>query len=43
MAYVCVHCGKKIKQLDNFIRCQYCGSRVIVKSRPNLSREVKTD
>ncbi len=43
MPYVCTGCGKKIKQLDGFIRCQYCGSRVIVKSRPNISREVSTD
>jgi DNA-directed RNA polymerase subunit RPC12/RpoP len=43
MAYVCAHCGKKIKQLDQFVRCSYCGSRVLVKGRPNLAREVPTD
>jgi len=43
MTYVCAKCGKKIKQLDGGVRCSYCGSRRIVKSRPNLSREVSTD
>ncbi len=43
MPYVCIHCGKKIKQMGNFVRCEYCGSRVMVKSRPNLSREASTD
>ncbi len=43
MAYVCAKCGKKQKQLDNNVRCSYCGSRIIVKGRPNLSREVPTD
>ncbi len=44
MPYVCTNCGKKIKALDTgFVRCQYCGSRVIVKSRPNIPREVSTD
>lgn len=43
MAYVCVHCRKKIKDLENSIRCPYCGSRIFVKARPNLPREVSTD
>ncbi len=43
MAYVCSHCGKKIKQLDQFVRCSYCGSRVLVKGRPSLSVEASTD
>ncbi len=43
MAYVCTHCGKKIKQIENFVRCPYCGSRVLVKSRPNIPRDVSTD
>jgi DNA-directed RNA polymerase subunit RPC12/RpoP len=43
MAYVCTKCGKKTKQLDNSARCQYCGSRINVKSRSNLSREITTD
>ncbi|MCL4389529.1 DNA-directed RNA polymerase subunit P [Candidatus Marsarchaeota archaeon] len=40
---MCVHCGKKIKQLDGFVRCQYCGSRVIVKGRSSVAKEIKTD
>lgn len=44
MAYICEKCGKKHKQLDGSnIRCSYCGSRMIAKSRPNLSRDVSTD
>jgi len=43
MAYVCAHCGRKMKQLDNSVRCSFCGSRVLVKGRPNLAREVSTD
>ena len=43
MAYICARCGKKQKGLDNFVRCSYCGSRILVKSRPNLSTEVSTD
>lgn len=43
MAYVCAKCGKKAKQLDNNVRCSYCGGRIMVKSRPNLAREVPTD
>lgn len=43
MAYICTNCGKKVKQLEGGVRCQYCGSRKIIKARPNLSREVSTD
>ena len=43
MAYVCTRCGKKMKQIENFVRCQYCGSRILVKSRPNMAREASTD
>ncbi|MCL5412305.1 MAG: DNA-directed RNA polymerase subunit P [Candidatus Marsarchaeota archaeon] len=43
MAYVCVQCGKKIKQLENFVRCPYCGGRILVKGRPNIAREYQTD
>jgi len=43
MAYVCAKCGKKQKSLEGGVRCNYCGSRIIVKGRPNLSREVSTD
>jgi DNA-directed RNA polymerase subunit RPC12/RpoP len=43
MAYVCAHCGKKIKEMEGSIRCPYCGHRVFLKSRPNLAREISTD
>ncbi|MGI0134613.1 MAG: DNA-directed RNA polymerase subunit P [Candidatus Micrarchaeaceae archaeon] len=43
MAYVCAYCGKKIKTLDNFVRCTYCGYRILIKGRPNLAREITTD
>jgi DNA-directed RNA polymerase subunit RPC12/RpoP len=43
MPYVCSHCGKRIKQFDGFIRCVYCGSRVLTKERPGIAKEVSTD
>ena len=43
MAYICAHCGKKIKEIDQSVRCPYCGYRVLVKARPNIPRDVKTD
>jgi DNA-directed RNA polymerase subunit RPC12/RpoP len=43
MAYVCAHCGKQIKQFDSFVRCTYCGFRILVKKRPNIAKEVSTD
>ncbi len=43
MAYVCTHCGKKIKDLEGFIRCPYCGGRIFTKARPNVAKEVSTD
>ncbi len=43
MAYVCSHCGKKLKSLEKFVRCTYCGNRILIKERPNLAKEVSTD
>ena len=43
MPYICTHCGKKITQIENFVRCQYCGSRILIKSRPNIPRTASTD
>ncbi|MGC8662525.1 MAG: DNA-directed RNA polymerase subunit P [Candidatus Micrarchaeia archaeon] len=43
MAYVCLQCGKQIKEVTNFIRCPYCGYRVVVKERAPIAREVSTD
>lgn len=44
MAYICAHCGRTITKLDNFVRCSYCGSKILLKGRSkSLSREVSTD
>jgi DNA-directed RNA polymerase subunit RPC12/RpoP len=43
MAYVCSKCGKKMKTIDNYTRCTFCGARILLKERPNLSKEVSTD
>ena len=43
MGYVCARCGSKIKKLDNFVRCNHCGHRVLIKGRPGIAREVSTD
>jgi DNA-directed RNA polymerase subunit RPC12/RpoP len=43
MAYICIKCGKKMKQIDNFVRCQYCGGRILIKERPNMPKEISTD
>ncbi len=43
MPYVCLHCGKEVKTLDKFIRCQYCGYRVLAKRRSSLAKTVSTD
>ncbi len=40
MTYTCIHCGKEIKNLEkNFVRCPYCGYRVLSKKRSSLARE----
>ncbi len=43
MGYACSRCGRKVKLIDQFIRCTYCGSRVLIKERPNIAREISTD
>jgi DNA-directed RNA polymerase subunit RPC12/RpoP len=44
MGYVCLHCGKKFKELGHgFIRCQYCGYRVLAKERAPIAREISTN
>ncbi len=43
MGYVCAKCGKKIKTLDKFARCAFCGNRILVKERPNVAKEVSSD
>ena len=43
MAYICMHCGKEVKSIDKFVRCPYCGYRVLAKKRSTIVREVSTD
>ena len=43
MAYKCLHCGAEIKSIDKFVRCPYCGYRIVIKERPQIAKEVKTD
>jgi len=44
MGYVCLHCKREIKSLEkNFVRCSYCGYRVLTKSRSALAKEVSSD
>ncbi|MGC8648613.1 MAG: DNA-directed RNA polymerase subunit P [Candidatus Micrarchaeia archaeon] len=40
MGYICAKCKRKVKE---GLRCQYCGSRIIIKERPNLAKEISTD
>ncbi len=43
MAYKCFECGKEVdsKNIKRRVICQYCGSRIIVKSRPAIIKKVK--
>jgi len=43
MAYKCFECGKEIdpKSIRRRIICPYCGSRILVKSRPPVLKKVK--
>ncbi|MCD6549418.1 DNA-directed RNA polymerase subunit P [Candidatus Micrarchaeota archaeon] len=42
--YVCGKCGRTIKSLDeHFVRCPYCGHRIIYKVRAPVAREISTD
>ena len=43
MAYKCAKCGKETKQIEGFVRCIYCGGRILLKGRPNLHKEIPTD
>ena len=43
MAYICLRCGKEQKATDKFIRCSYCGYKVLAKKRSSLAKEVPTD
>jgi DNA-directed RNA polymerase subunit P len=41
--YKCFGCGHKLtkEEVDRRIICPYCGSRVIVKTRPKTLKQVK--
>ncbi|HLC58907.1 MAG TPA: DNA-directed RNA polymerase subunit P [archaeon] len=41
MAYKCISCKKEIKEVEDHIRCPYCGQRVLVKARADMLRTVK--
>jgi len=42
--YICQKCKKDIKELDSkFVRCPYCGWRVLYKGRVPVAKEVKTN
>ncbi|MEM3503826.1 MAG: DNA-directed RNA polymerase subunit P [Nitrososphaeria archaeon] len=43
MPYICTHCGKKIKSIEENVVCPYCGSKILIKERPNVPRAVSTD
>lgn len=44
MSYICLHCKREIKSLEkNFVRCPYCGYRVLSKKRSSLAKEVSSD
>ena len=39
MSYVCIECGKEIKQLENFVRSGTAKGRILLK-RPNVAKEI---
>ena len=42
--YICWKCKKEIKELDSkFVRCPYCGCRVLFKKRQSVAKEVSSD
>ena len=43
--YRCLNCGKDIdiKQVNEKIRCPYCGYKIIIKENPNTVTTVKSD
>ncbi len=44
LMYVCFDCGKNIENIDpNFVRCPFCGCRILFKKRLPIAKEVKTD
>ncbi|HII53686.1 DNA-directed RNA polymerase subunit P [Candidatus Micrarchaeota archaeon CG08_land_8_20_14_0_20_49_17] len=42
--YICMQCNNEMKSLEEkFVRCSYCGCRILFKKRPPLAKEVSTD
>jgi len=42
--YFCLRCGKKFSDEElEFIRCSYCGGKVLVKETPPVAKRLKTD
>lgn len=42
--YVCPKCTKKFKTDElEFIRCPYCGTKVLFKETPATAKKVSTD
>ncbi|MFH0817138.1 MAG: DNA-directed RNA polymerase subunit P [Candidatus Micrarchaeota archaeon] len=42
--YHCWKCRKEVKELDPvFVRCPYCGCRVLFKQRQPIARDVKAE
>ena len=39
MEYKCLKCKKEF-ELDNKIRCPFCGFRIILKARPKVVKRV---
>ncbi len=42
--YVCAKCGREFKEAElTFIRCTYCGGKLLFKKTPPTVKKVKTD
>jgi len=42
MAYKCLKCKKIIEEVDERVRCPYCGYRIFVKIRPKVIKKVQS-
>lgn len=41
MSYKCVYCKKEVKEVEEHVRCPYCGQRILTKMRPEVMKTVK--
>lgn len=41
MSYRCVNCKKEVKEIEDRVRCPYCGQRILVKARAEVIKTVK--